>query len=694
MAPNPAFLKIVRNFLAEAEDHSANITRSILALESEPSGEQSVAHFDSVARSLHTLKGAAATLGLSALADLTHRCEDLLAAVRASTAPLGATAVDALLGAIDAFLVGVRLAGETGDLPESFSLTDPLARLAEAEATIAGSGPAAPAQPQAAEPRAAEAATADTWRVSMHEIAPLMKDVERVRELRFRVDQRRRELDEFARLLPRGSEAARRALSVSKGLRADVDEAAEVISRLERGVLAISTQPLRTFFEPLHRAVRDVCRQTGKEARLSMVGDELALDRRVLESLKGPMLHLVRNSVAHGIESVAERERLGKHREGAVVVRAEQAGNVLFLAVEDDGCGLDHQRIAERAVERGILSQEDVAACDPRALAQLIFLPGFSTRDEVSQDSGRGVGLDAVRAAVASLEGRVEVDSAPDNGTRFTLSVPVELGSSPLVVVRAADQLFAIPLLSVESGVVLRQENLRAEGGAQRLHFNGEWLKLADLGVLLGLRQRLALGNGRPAVVLRREAKRAALTFDEVVGDFELVIRPLPQELRNVEQYAGAATLALGELVLVLSPSWLVLHAEQHAPLRDQGRRALVVDDSITARAMYRTILESGGFLVHAAATAESALSTVESSSYEVILIDVMLGEADGVALTAELRARPELSRTPIVLMSAREDARARALASGANLFLDKSRCSSHYLLSQVESLLSARRAS
>jgi two-component system chemotaxis sensor kinase CheA len=693
-----AMLPIIRDFSGEAQGHCENATRAILEMERAPEDAHDSKAYEAVARSLHALKGSAGTLGLASLSNLAHRAEDLLADVARRKAPVQGSVADALLAALDAFLVGVRLAGETGEVPPSFSLDEVVAQLESASRGGPGAAPSSRATgiAQPMQPTEAKARAADAWRVDSGQVVSLLRDVERVRELRFRVDRRRAELDEVAAVLAaesrrdRSSPAPHQVRSVSRGLRADAEEAADTIASLEQGLRSISSLPIRTLLEPLHRAVRDLCRQTGREARLSVVGDELTIDRRVLEALRGPVVQLIRNCIAHGIEAPETREGRGKHREGSVVVRAEQVGNTLFLTVEDDGNGVDFDRVRQVAVDRGLMSADEAARLGPAALARVLFRPGFSTRSDVSETSGRGVGLDVVQGAVDDLRGTIDIESVAGQGTRFVLTLPIELGSSQVLLLRVADQVFGLPMLAAESGIALREDHVLAGSRADaRLQLGPDVLPLCDLGVLLGLRQRATWQRGQPIVILRQKGERLAVAVDAVVGNLDLVVRPMPREVQAVPAYQGAAALALGELVLVLSPGWIV--GQSVAPRRapaDERRRALVVDDSITARAMYRTALESGGYRVTAASTADQALSLLKHSAYDVVLVDVLLGEADGVWLTSELRGRQETRGIPIVLISAKGTERDRGLAAGATLFLDKRDCSAHFLLKKVESVL------
>ncbi len=563
-----------------------------------------------------------------------------------------------------------------------------------------GDAPAAePAEPAEPVESPAEADFEGSWRVSQPQVLGMMSEVERLREIRLRLDDRRREVEATStavqRIAGRAQTAEARALlgAVARSLGEDALVAEDVIASIEDGLKAISTLPLRTVLDPLRRTVRDLSRRSHKEARLSVVGGEVSLDRRLLESIKGPLVHLVRNAVDHGLETPSGREARGKHREGSVVIRVEQRGNLVFIEVEDDGNGLDDERIREEAAQRGILNAGELAALNTTELHQLIFQPGFTTRREVTTTSGRGVGLDVVRRQVGALNGTLEVLSRPGQGTRFVLGVAAELGSTPVLMVRCAEQFFGVPLLSVDSLLTSQEALLKVGRSRVQIERGDDLLDVSDLAVMLGLRAPTTMQSGKPVMVIRANGRQLALTVDEVLGDRDLVIRPLPSELRELSAYQGAAILAQGQLMLVVRSEWLTDPERLIAAVGPAARRALVVDDSLTARALHRAALESGGFLVHTAASGPQALEQLADATYDIIICDVLMAGMDGLAFTQKIRARPETRNIPLVLVSARDtDAdRRRGLSAGADAFLSKKECASGRLLAEVSTVMARR---
>jgi chemotaxis protein histidine kinase CheA len=719
MPVDPLLQGLVAGFAVEAQEVVQKVTMDLLELERDGLETGALSKlYARLGRHLHTLKGSAASLGLQDLSDIAHKLEDALAPLKVNPRKMPRPVVDILLHGLDLFMLRAQAHGDgRGDM-----LPDPAVALAQlvaeapppedaveapegsAEAPATAAATLAPALSAAArqEPASILDALPESsdagWRVSARQVTSLMREVERLREARLRLEERGRELDRAVALLARQgllaeTAEARTLLSgTSRLLRTDGEETSDIVDALEEGLKAITTRPVRTILDPLQRMVRDLSRQLGKEARLSVVGAEVSLDRRLLEKLQGALVHLLRNAVDHGLELPAEREKKGKHHEGALTLRVEQQGNLLFLESADDGAGIDVAKVRKVAESRGLLTAEEAGRLNENQVRDLIFMPGFSTRTDVTDTSGRGVGLDAVRASVEALQGRIEVSSTPGQGTRFTLTLPVDLGSSPVLVVRVLEQLVGLPMLAVEATQLAREDALRVGKRRAHMEYQGQLLPVVDLGARLGLRALSPPAEGQPLLIVQSGGKRVALAVDAVVGDRDLVIRPLPSEVRDVPAWQGAATLSRGELLLICRPDWLVSDSGQSQAVSAQ-RRALVVDDSLTARALHRAMLEAGGFTVHLAASGARALDRLQTDTYDVVICDLDMEEMDGTQLIAKLRERKETASLPVILVSAHDSAaaRERGLAAGADGYLGKRECAAGRLLAEVLDVMSRR---
>ncbi len=696
--------ELMGTFLAEAQELCERGTQDLLTLERATRGGEGLAKaYEGLKRSLHTLKGSSATLELADVAAIAHAMEEALAPVAGALLPVPAPVADQLLTAFDEILSRVKAhaGGRAGTLVSAAELVNRLRAVGAGGVVPSPSAPAAP-EAEAAPDRADALVSRERadWRIGANDVTLLLREVERLREVHLRLEERHRDLAKGLVLLdavppaPEVSRARAAFLAVGHALRGEAEEFAEIVGSVEDRIRVIGAAPVQSFLEPLHRLVRDVCRKTGKEARLSVVGGEVSLDRRIVEKVKSPLVHLLRNAIDHGIETPDTRVSRGKFREGMVTLRVEPQGNLVFIEVSDDGQGIDEQRVRAIAEERGICSAEQLARMSSSELQDLVFRPGFSTRAVATELSGRGVGLDVVRTEVLAIKGQIEVQSVPGAGTRFVLSIPAEFGSSPTMVVRCGETQVGIAMVAIESVTLAREKDIRVDSGGMTLLHHEDLLPLRDLGALLGLRQPDVPGAGQPILILSAQRERIALAVDQVIGYRELVIRALPRELAGMPAYQGAAALARGELLPVLRPDWAVGSAQRASvDAGVVGRRALVVDDSLTARALHRTILEAGGYVVHTLSSGQQALQQIRRSRYEVVVCDLAMEGMDGLAFTAALRARPEGRNLAVLLVSAHDEeaSHRRALEAGADGFVSKRDCARGRLLAEVSAILSRK---
>jgi chemotaxis protein histidine kinase CheA len=707
---DPLIRPLLPTFRSEAETIQQRVTRALLELERTDIG---AADMDpaatEVTRGLHTLKGTAATFGLARMSELMHALEDLLGQRRElAGGTIEPDVADAMLKVLDIFVEAlrhlIRDADAEPDLHKAFELIeratrgDPGATTSGNLATTTGSTTSATGDVAAPMDVQEEIGS---WRVDEKNVGFLLADTERLREMALRIDERISEIDATLGTVAQAKgagallESVRTQLgSVRRALAHDLEEIGDVVASMEDGLRAICTLPVATILEPLRRLVRDYCRQSGKRATLSIVGGELSLDRRQLESLRGPLVQLVRNAVDHGIEAPDARDSAGKFEQGAITIRVEQQGNVLFVEVADDGRGIDVDAVCAEALRRGLIREEEIPGMERREVYELLFSSGLSTASAVTEASGRGVGLDIVREQLRTLRGQIDVLSEAGQGTRFVITIPAELGSSPTLVLRVGEALLGLPMVVVESVVLAKSVGPRLVDGPTVLEHRERKLPVQDLGALLALRSPTALGRGQTVMVVQSQGKHAAVAVDEIVADRELVIRPLPEELRRLRAYQGVATLGRGEVLLILRPDWLVDQQERRLET-GRVRKVLVADDSITARAMHRTALESGGFVVHTAASGAQALEALEAAPYDALVCDLHMEGLDGLDVLRALRQRDRTRGLPVILVTVDDDdATSRAaFAAGADSFLPKRACAAGRLLAEVEAVMARRKS-
>ena len=448
----------------------------------------------------------------------------------------------------------------------------------------------------------------------------------------------------------------------------------------------------------LERAVRDLAQSTGKTVVLEILGEDVEVDRSVLEGLKDPLIHLVRNAIDHGLEMPDERAVAGKAAEGRITVSAELRGGQVEVVIEDDGCGFNLERIREKAKSKGWAIPDD-----ERELARLVFAPGFSTAPIVTDVSGRGVGLDVVQTQIESLHGGVDVTSGPNAGTRFTLTVPLTLTTIRCLTAVVGDQTFAIPTSTVEQIVRFGADNVGSVGGREMLLLGGSPIPLASLSDTLGKRQLKPLGRDSKilAIILSAGEQSTAFVVDELKTEQEVLIKNLGARIRRARHFSGATLLPSGRIALVLNVPNVVrtaLGSTTHSNvIATEGEktvktrtRLLVVDDSVTTRTLMKSILETANYNVTAAVDGQHAWECMQNDSFDLVVSDVEMPRMDGFELTSSIRGVATFNELPVILVTARgtDEDKARGIQVGANAYLVKSSFDQRNLLETIEQLI------
>ena len=579
--------ELMRLFCAEAAELLQDIEQGVLVLETAPTDAETLA---TVFRAFHTLKGNAAVMKLVVLQRLTHELESLLDAARRGSRLLDRDAIDAVLSGADIVAQYVAEANSQLDGRET-GRTIPLALPAVIDRVHAIlSSPAAAAAPlapppgtvplPATTPRASVAvlpppASTPTpvntgpdsgSRLSPPEpsaaAAPVPAAPARpaaVSTGSVRVDTTRLDglLDLVGELVIAQSMVVQAAASGDEHLTRSLAQLRGITTDLQRTAMAMRMVPIRGAFQKMGRLVRDVAVQLGKEIRLIVEGEETELDRTVIEEISDPLVHMVRNAADHAIEPPDVREAAGKPRTGTITLRAFHQGGFVIVQVSDDGRGLDPARIRAKAVERGIVPAD--AVLDPRDTLELIFAPGFSTAEQISDLSGRGVGLDVVQRNVERIRGKVEVESAPGAGTMFTIFMPLTLAIIEGLVVSVGGQRFVIPTLAVRESFRPKAEALATvHGRGELVAVRGQRLPMMRLGQHLGIEGAQADPTRGIVVVLEAGNDRRCILVDELVGKQEVVIKPLGEMFTGRTPFAGAAILGDGRVGLILDTISLV----------------------------------------------------------------------------------------------------------------------------------------
>ncbi|HCF62334.1 MAG TPA: hybrid sensor histidine kinase/response regulator, partial [Myxococcales bacterium] len=470
------------------------------------------------------------------------------------------------------------------------------------------------------------------------------------------------------------------------------------LGRLAEKVAEARLVPLSTVFTAFPRAVRDIARQQGKEVELVISNVEVGVDRGLLGEVRDAMVHVLRNAVDHGIESPEERERRRKPRKGTISVSVHADGDMLDLEVRDDGRGIDLGRLKEAAVARGVISPAQAAALSEREAIDLIFLPGFSTRDEVTDLSGRGVGMSVVRKKVEALGGSVSVTTRQGYGTRFSVRLPQSMALMRVLLVRLGNDIYGLPAADVQAVGRARPEDRFTVAGREAVEFRNRPTTLVELAPLL----RLKPGPRReapPLVFVEHGDDRAAFAVDGFLDEREVAVKPCGGEfLKGAPCVAGAAALEDGRVAVLLHVPDLILEIRKSSgrhlatqAAKEKRLRVLLVDDSPIARATESAIVRALGHQVDEAIDGEDGLGKLALGTYDLVLTDVQMPTMDGIEFTRRIKADPATARLPVVILSslaAPEDKR-RGLDAGADAYLIKGELSAETIAQTIGRLIS-----
>jgi two-component system chemotaxis sensor kinase CheA len=437
--------------------------------------------------------------------------------------------------------------------------------------------------------------------------------------------------------------------------------------------------PLSSVFEAFPRAVRDIASSQGKQVDLQIDNTGLGVDRSMINDVRDALIHLLRNAVDHGLEAPDFREALGKSATGRVSIRVRADGDMLAVEMEDDGRGIDPERLRATAVSRRMLTAVQANALSEREAIELIFRPGFSTRDEVSDLSGRGVGMDVVKRKVEALGGSVSVNSRVGRGTTIGLRLPQSLALMRVLLVRLGDDVYGMPAADVEAVARFRTEDrMEVFGSLAVMHRNRPTTHVA-LGPLLGLN-----GGPRhdrpPSVVVRHGEDRAALGVDGLVDEREVAVKPCGGEfLKGAAFIAGTAALEDGRIAVLLHVPDIMAEVRKVArpvqePAQSKRLRVLLVDDSPIARATEGALVKALGHAVAEAVDGEDAWVRVQREPFDLILTDVQMPKLDGFSFTRRVKTSTDFGRIPVIILSslASPEDKRRGLDAGADAYLIK----------------------
>jgi two-component system, chemotaxis family, sensor kinase CheA len=627
---------IVEEFLVESHENLDQLDQDLVALEQDPRSRD---RLSSIFRTIHTIKGTSGFLAFNKLEEVAHVGENLLSRLRDGALELNPRRTDALLQMVDtirALLAAIEASGGEGTVevagtvvlisaaledvpaeePAAAPVEAPVEAVVDAVVEAVVEAAVAPVVPSPAPVPAIEQLPAPVVEVPVAPVAAALEPLAEhgepgaggqpgrraVADSTIRVDV---DLLDALMLLVGELVLTRNQIVQYVGRQTDQDlvRASQrlnlIASELQEGVMKTRMQPIDHIWSKLPRVVRDLGLQCGKNVRLEMVGRETELDKTLLEAVKDPLTHLVRNSVDHGVEPSAARVAAGKPAEGVLTLRARHESGQVVVEVADDGGGIDPARVGAKAVERGLVTAEALARMTPADVLQLIFLPGFSTAAAVTNVSGRGVGMDVVKTNIESIGGTIEVESVPGQGTCTRLRIPLTLAIVPALTIECAGDRYAIPQISLQELVALDAEKAAAAvedvGGASVYRLRGELLPLVHLADVLGLASDRHDGHVVIAV-LSSEGRRFGLVVDRVINTEEIVVKAVGGQLKSIGLYSGATVLGDGAVALILDVQALARRAlRAESAERQEHRLAAAAATSATSERQRMLLAAIGG---------------------------------------------------------------------------------------------------
>ena len=746
--------KFLERYIGETRENATRLNEGFLSLESGAAGSSAI---DDLFRMAHTIKGSSRMMKQVEISEVAHRIEDVLSALRSGMIAPARETISVLLRGSDTIgrMLDTLSGGEKpSSQPEILKTLSAVA--SGADPIVKPMETVTPPPPQD-EPGVKTLQTSQTttgvYRTASQSGEPPTSGVFQPAEdpLKHRnafIKISSTKLDNVTNLVGElvnlGSRPRKRIAEVSRAekmlqeLHSSFREYAEsrtdhapdqnisvsikAIQMLVKGVLKnfeddLTTQnlltkelhsrsfemrlePLGDTFRFLKRQVRDMAVALGKEVQISIQGNETELDRKIVDMLIDPLIHLIRNAVDHGIESPEDRERAGKSRTGTIAVSARYEGDSVIIEVSDDGAGIPVETIRSRTVKRNILSEEQAVSMSEAELINFIYMPGLSTAEIVTETSGRGFGMEIVRKnVVEELKGSITVKTEPGRGTSFYLKLPMSLAIMRVLMVRVSKTLFAIPPSFVSELVFLGTDALIDFGDRKAIRLREQLIPAICLDELLEIESIFPIkGSGRLALISTLGGERAGFIIDDVVEELDVLVKPLPPHMRGKSWVSSGIITGSEDIVCLLNIPQLMASVKDmkvsakpsQIETKKSPKRLLVVDDSISTREIEKSILETCGYSVHLAGDGIEALEILGRHHFNLVITDIEMPRMNGFTLTEKIRMDKDNKDIPVILVTSRDgiDDKKRGIKAGANAYIVKGAFEQSNLLDTVKSLL------
>ncbi len=743
------FQRLLDIFKEEGAEYLKRLEDGLLNLEKNP---KNITILEDIFRDAHNLKGAARILGLTEIAALAHELESTFSLAKDGKLTITPERVDAISEAIDEINglmnsginspftkggVGGLLEGAGLLKGETEAIKDGEAKI-EKESVIETVGKRSEGVTAAGTDRQAQGSV----RVTTTKLDDLMNQTGELLVAKMKFEQRMEDVNSLITLtenLIKGCSRVRRdeirlkktglrgsrphtstarlgVLQFTDDLTANLSsfndrlirfssefyenniDLSNITDRLQDSVKVIRMLPLSTILKTQQKMVRDLTRRLNKKVELKIEGEGIELDKRILEGLKDPFVHLITNCIDHGIESPDERRKAGKGEEGIIEITATAKGSFVEIVIRDDGRGMSVDKIRAKALKKGIVTEETLSNLSNEQIINFIFEHGFSTSDIITDVSGRGVGMDVVKKNIEELNGMIYVQSESGKGCKTIIMVPLTLATVKALLMRTGTETVALPVTVIDRIMKVKADDISMIEGNNAFKHEGEIIPVARMDQALGFKKMEGDKEIFPVVIIGAGEKRAAFIIDGFIGEETIILKNLTYPLAKVRNVAGVALLGDGRIAVILNPAELIdsMTSVKPAPIRRvkekemQRQSVLVVDDSITTRTMEKNILESSGYDVTLAVDGVDAYNKLQGKRFDIIVLDVQMPNMDGFEFTEKVRDTPALNDIPIILLTSleKDEDKRRGIDVGANAYITKRTFNQSSLLETIKRLI------
>lgn len=695
--------ELLEDFRIEAEEHLVSISEGLLKLENSLDSPD-ISVLESVYRETHSLKGAARAVNLTDTEKLCMVMENIMSSIKNGEAVIFESLFDIMYKSVDSLRLMLSSLKETGKekrIPNFQQLIKNLEYIHKVSLEKGGGGKkeSKPAKKELKrvlfdnkndenierdenkDSAPVISSEHETIRVSVSKLNKILEQTEDLIAIKSTLAFYKTELESINFKL-----ADDRLSNLYGDLTRFIRVANRMVDDLILDVKSTLLLPFSTILNIVPRMVRDLAREKDKEINVEITGDHFLIDKRILEELKDPLVHLIRNCADHGIESSLQRERSGKGKNGKILIKvSKEADAKLSLLISDDGGGIKVDKVVNSAIKNGIIDEVRASLLSDDEKVNLIFSSGVSSSEMITEISGRGLGMAIVAEKISNLGGSVHVKSQEGKGTTFIIKIPQTIATFRALLVRCGEKQFLIPTLFIDKVVGVSPDDILTSGHRASLIVSGEHIGLVDLGLSLGLNETSSKDvKVLPALILNSNGKKMAFKVDEILEEIEGIIKPLGSQLKSIKKITGVTMVGNGILIPVVNVSELIEYAVggmnsgsdkiKIKGITEQKQRVLIVEDSITVRSMLKSIVESAGYETEVAVDGVDGYNKLTDGNFDAVVTDIEMPNMNGFELTSKIKGDKKFSDIPVILVTTLESQKdmQRGLEAGANAYIVK----------------------